>query len=207
MYKGIIFDLDGVIRHWGDDHLRAAEERYQVPRDLILKATFDCEAFDQALVGRVTAEDWHAAARAALCSMVGRDVGGAVDEFVAFPGWIDRSMLDLIDRLRLRLRVGLLSNGTTTLEDHLALHDLVGHFDDIVNTARIGVAKPDSLAYVVAAQRLGVTPETCLFVDDRVINVEGACAAGLTGIHFHGVAELESDLAPYLKSTDSPLIS
>jgi putative hydrolase of the HAD superfamily len=207
MYKGIIFDLDGVIRHWGDEHLRAAEQRYQVPRDLILKATFDCEAFDQALIGRVSAEDWHAAARRALCSMVGREVGGAVDEFVAFPGWIDRSMLDLVDLLRLTLRVGLLSNGTTTLEYHLALHDLVGHFDDIVNTARIGVAKPDPRAYIVAAERLGVEPAQCLFVDDRKTNIEGAVAAGLTGIHFHDVAQLETELEGLLNTADPPSVS
>jgi putative hydrolase of the HAD superfamily len=207
MYKGIIFDLDGVIRHWGDDHLRAAEQRYDVPRELILKATFDCDAFDQALVGQVTAEDWHAAARSALCSMVGREVGGAVDEFVAFPGWIDRLMLDLIDRLRSTLRVGLLSNGTTTLEYHLALHDLVGHFDDIVNTARIGVAKPDPQAYIVAAGRLGVAPAACLFVDDRRTNVEGAAAAGLIGIHFRDITQLESDLDDLLNTAEPPGVS
>ncbi|HTE83792.1 MAG TPA: HAD family phosphatase [Dehalococcoidia bacterium] len=195
MYRGIIFDLDGVIRHWGDEHLRAAEQRYQVPRNLILEATFHCPAFDEALVGRLPAEAWHAAAREALCAMVGREVGGAVDDFVAFPGWIDRSMLDLADRLRLKLRVGLLSNGTTRLEEHLALHDLSPHFDDVVNTARIGVAKPDAQAYLIAAHRLGVSPAGCLFVDDRKSNIEGAQSAGLTGIHFQGVAQLESELA------------
>ena len=66
MYQGIIFDLDGVIRHWGDEHLRAAESRYQVPRELILRATFGCRAFQDALVGRLPAEDWHAAARQTL---------------------------------------------------------------------------------------------------------------------------------------------
>jgi putative hydrolase of the HAD superfamily len=200
MFHGIIFDLDGVIRHWGDDHLRAAEQRYDVPRDLILKATFGCAAFDEALVGRVTAEAWHAAARDELCAMVGRDVGGAVDDFVAFPGWIDRAMLDLIDGLRTRLRVGLLSNGTTRLEDHLVLHDLAGHFDDVVNTARIGVAKPDAQAYLIAADRLGVTPTDCMFVDDRVSNVEGARSAGLTGIHFQGVEQLQTDLDELLSA-------
>jgi putative hydrolase of the HAD superfamily len=196
MYRGIIFDLDGVIRHWGDDHLCAAEERYQVPRNLILEATFRCAAFDEALIGRLTAEEWHAAAREALCTMVGRaDVGGAVDDFVAFPGWVDPHMLSLVDRLRTRLRVGLLSNGTTRLESHIALHDLACHFDDVVNTARIGVAKPEPQAYLIAAERLGVLPAACLFVDDRKSNVEGARSAGLTGIHFQGVEQLESELA------------
>jgi putative hydrolase of the HAD superfamily len=194
MYKGIIFDLDGVIRHFGDDHLRAAEERHQLPRDLILEVMFRCTAFDDALTGRLEAEAWHAIARETLSARVGRDVGAAVDEFIAFPGWIDQPMLALVDRLRSQLRVGLLSNGTTALERHLTLHDLVGHFDDIVNTARIGVAKPEPRSFLIAAERLGVPPAACIFVDDRRANVEGASAAGLAGLRFTDIAALEADL-------------
>jgi putative hydrolase of the HAD superfamily len=194
MYQGIIFDLDGVIRHFGDAHLRAAEQRYQVPRELILEATFRCSAFDDALVGRLEAEAWHAIARQNLSALVGRDVGAAVDDFIAFPGWIDREMLGLVDRLRRRLRVGLLSNGTTHLERHVALHDLAGHFDAIVNTARIGVAKPEARSYLIAAERLSVPPAACIFVDDRQANVDGAKAAGLAGLRFTDRSALEQDL-------------
>lgn len=193
-FQGIIFDLDGVIRHFGDGHLQAVEVRYEVPRDLVLKACFGGTAFNEALVGRMAAEDWHAVARETLCSMIGRDVGGAVDEFIAFPGWIDQPMLDLVDRLRLRLRVGLLSNGTTTLERHLALHDLVRHFDAVVNTARIGVAKPEARSYLIASERLGVPAGACIFVDDRQSNIEGAVATGFAGIRFTDIASLEADL-------------
>jgi putative hydrolase of the HAD superfamily len=194
VYQGIIFDLDGVIRHFGDEHLRAVELRYQVPRELILEATFRCSAFDDALIGKLDAEAWHAIARENLSARVGREVGAAVDEFIAFPGWIDRDMLALVDRLRPSLKVGLLSNGTTNLERHVALHDLEGHFDAIVNTARIGVAKPEARSYLIAAERLGVAPNACIFVDDRQANVEGANAAGLAGVLFRGKETLEDAL-------------
>lgn len=194
MYRGIIFDLDGVIRHWGDTHLLAAEARYGVARDLILRATFGCPAFREALVGRLQAEEWHAHARRTLSEMVGRDVGGAVDDFIAFPGWLDDRMVELVDRLRLKLRVGLLSNGTTALELHIQLHDLAPHFDVIVNTARIGVAKPEPAAYQIAAARLGVAPTSCIFVDDTAVNVEGARIAGLAAIHYKGLEALVAEL-------------
>lgn len=193
-YRGIIFDLDGVIRHWGDEHLRAAELRYAVPRELILRATFDCSAFHDALIGRVTAEAWHAAARDTLALMVGHRVDGAVDDFVAFPGWIDRATLNYVDQLRGRLRVGLLTNATTSLEAHLQLHDLPPHFDAVVSTARIGVAKPDPRAYAVAAERLGLRPADCIFTDDTEANIAGARAAGLDAIHFTGLAALRREL-------------
>jgi FMN phosphatase YigB (HAD superfamily) len=194
MFQGIIFDLDGVIRHFGDEHVRAAEERYGVPRDLILRTTFGGPAFDRALVGAIPAEAWHANARETLSGLVGREVGSAVDDVVAFRGWLDAACLALVDELRPALRVGLLSNGTTSLESHLLHHDLHRHFDVIVNTARIGVAKPDIGAYLIATERLGVSPSGCVFVDDRLVNVEGARAAGLAGIHFTNVDALRVEL-------------
>lgn len=204
MYQGMIFDLDGVIRHWGDAHLRAAEARYRVPRDLILQATFGCQAFQEALVGRLPAEEWHAAARQLLCDWVGREVGGAVDDFIAYPGWIDSEMIEYVDRLRRHLRVGLLSNGTTQLEQHLLLHDLEGHFDAIVNTARIGIAKPKPLAYLVAAGQLGVEPSACLFTDDTASNIDGAQAAGLTAIRFTNLQNLQAELRRLGADVDDP---
>ena len=204
MYEGIIFDLDGVIRHWGDAHLRAAEARYGVARDLILRATFGCPAFREALVGRMPAEEWHAHARRTLSEMVGREVGGAVDDFIAFPGSLDEAMVALVDRLRATLRVGLLSNGTTALEMQIQLHDLTPHFDAIVNTARIGVAKPEPAAYQIAAERLGVAPAACIFVDDTAVNVEGARVAGLAAIHYTGLQPLVEELRRLNVDVEAP---
>jgi putative hydrolase of the HAD superfamily len=195
MYAGILFDLDGVIRHFGDAHLQAAAARYGVSRELILQSTFRCDAFQDALVGRVTAEEWHELARKALCAAAGRDIAAAVDDFIGYPGWVDAEMLALIDSLRCRLRVGILSNGTTRLEQHLELHDLPCHFDAIVNTARIGFAKPNAQAFLIAAQKLGVRPQQCILVDDRRENVEGALTAGLAGIHYTGLEALRAALS------------
>jgi putative hydrolase of the HAD superfamily len=46
------------------------------------------------------------------------------------------------------------------------------------------MAKPDTRIYALAAKRLGVPAENCVFVDDLPANVEGARAAGMLGIHF-----------------------
>lgn len=43
----------------------------------------------------------------------------------------------------------------------------------------IGVAKPDHEAYRIAADRLGVAPSDCLFVDDTEVNVVAAREVGM----------------------------
>ncbi|MGW0868978.1 hypothetical protein ACWD3Z_00660 [Streptomyces sp. NPDC002740] len=49
----------------------------------------------------------------------------------------------------------------------------------MVNTARLGVAKPDPRVYRIAAQR-----------------VQAARNAGMTGLHYHRLDELRRTVAP-----------
>lgn len=53
------------------------------------------------------------------------------------------------------------------------------HFTARTYSCRIGVAKPDPLAYRICAEQLGVEPRDVLFFDDTERNVEAARAAGM----------------------------
>jgi putative hydrolase of the HAD superfamily len=55
-------------------------------------------------------------------------------------------------------------------------------FDAIVISAEVGLHKPQPEIYELAAERVGVTPERCVFVDDLRENCEGAEAAGMTAV-------------------------
>uniref|UniRef100_A0A1D1Y1J1 Phosphoglycolate phosphatase n=1 Tax=Anthurium amnicola TaxID=1678845 RepID=A0A1D1Y1J1_9ARAE len=59
----------------------------------------------------------------------------------------------------------------------------------------IGKRKPAAELYMEASQRLGVDPSSCLFIDDRMTNVEAAINAGMVGIHFKSAASLRRDLS------------
>jgi HAD superfamily hydrolase (TIGR01509 family) len=78
------------------------------------------------------------------------------------------------------LRAAVLSNAGPAArfayEDVLRLHELV---DEIVISCEIGVEKPEPAAYRIAAARLGVPADRCLFVDDLTINVRAARVAGM----------------------------
>ncbi|MFG2639885.1 hypothetical protein ACGFYP_02735 [Streptomyces sp. NPDC048370] len=55
------------------------------------------------------------------------------------------------------------SDATTRLEAELAQLGLTHAVDSVVNTARIGVARPDPRVYQIAAQRAGVPASRCLY--------------------------------------------
>ena len=64
-----------------------------------------------------------------------------------------------------------------------------GMFDAVLISGEVGLRKPEPEIYLLAADRLGLTPKECVFVDDLKINVRGAAAVGMVGIH-HKTYEL-----------------
>jgi putative hydrolase of the HAD superfamily len=68
-------------------------------------------------------------------------------------------------------------------------------FDAIVMSGQVGFGKPDARIYQLAADRIGVLPGECVFVDDLYGNVRGAVVAGMVGVHHRGIANTLAELA------------
>jgi epoxide hydrolase-like predicted phosphatase len=78
------------------------------------------------------------------------------------------------------IRTGLLSNSWSTSHyDRDLLREL---FDDAVISGEVGMHKPQQQIYRLAAERLGVEPADCAFVDDLRDNCAGAEAVGMTAV-------------------------
>ena len=69
-----------------------------------------------------------------------------------------------------------------------------GRFRDIVVSGREKLLKPDPAIYHLALERFGLKPDEALFVDDRVINVEGAQAVGMRAHLFEDAEGLRERL-------------
>ncbi|HYS40710.1 MAG TPA: HAD-IA family hydrolase [Pseudonocardiaceae bacterium] len=109
------------------------------------------------------------------------DFGGVLTE----PG---AEVLVTVARQR-GLRTALLSNA-----DKLGDDDIAELFDTVVLSGQVGFGKPDIRIYLLTAERLGLTPEQCVFVDDMVSNVRGAVRAGMVGVHHTDVDTTLSEL-------------
>jgi putative hydrolase of the HAD superfamily len=98
-------------------------------------------------------------------------------------------MLDLMRELRDRgHRMAILTNNVREWEalwrSKLPLDEI---FELIVDSAWVGMRKPDPRIYLLTIERLGdgLGPNQCLFVDDNELNVEAARELGMTAVQFH----------------------
>ncbi|XVE62221.1 hypothetical protein DITRI_Ditri06bG0100900 [Diplodiscus trichospermus] len=57
-----------------------------------------------------------------------------------------------------------------------------------------GKRKPDPDFYLAVVEHLKVDPASCIFIDDRIKNVEAAVGVGITGLHFKNADLLRQDL-------------
>ncbi|MEN6334914.1 MAG: HAD family phosphatase [Phycisphaerales bacterium] len=68
-------------------------------------------------------------------------------------------------------------------------------FDAATFSCAEGFFKPEREIYEVAAGKLGIAPDACVMIDDRLDFVEGARAAGMKGIVYEGLDQVKRDLA------------
>lgn len=75
-------------------------------------------------------------------------------------------------------------------------------FDEVVISGEVGMRKPEPRIFHHTVDRLGLSPQQCVFVDDLAPNVRAATALGMVGIHHVGYpttsAQIEALLGPGL---------
>jgi putative hydrolase of the HAD superfamily len=108
-------------------------------------------------------------------------------------------MIDLMRELRDGgMRMALLTNNVREWEPHwrAKLPDVDDIFEVIVDSAFVGMRKPDPEIYTLTVERLGdgLNAEECVFVDDIEVNCQAATALGMTAVHYRepeqAIAEL-----------------
>lgn len=114
-------------------------------------------------------------------------------------------MIDLMRELkRSGYRMAMLTNNVREWEPlwrpMLPVDEI---FETVVDSGFVGCRKPESKIYQIVLDRIGLPAEACLFVDDVLVNCEGAEKAGMTAVHFQdneqAIAEIEETLGPAVR--------
>jgi epoxide hydrolase-like predicted phosphatase len=152
------------------DHVANAFRNDPVARQLL----FDLE------VGTLPAEDFAPRFVAAIGLAPDR-ADGLVDRLFARAD-ADPAMLAAVAAARRAgIRTGLISNswGEALKYDRESFPDL---FDGWVISHEVGMRKPDPAIYALGAERIGLPPEACVFVDDLGGNLKPAKALGMATV-------------------------
>ncbi|WP_199440423.1 HAD family hydrolase [Umezawaea beigongshangensis] len=135
---------------------------------------------------------------------VGERLGTRVDEALSarlteidVAGWLhpDKGTLALLAELdEAGVPLALLSNAPSSFGRVAERQAWTRHFQHLVFSGDLGVAKPDERIWRELARRLGAEPADCVFLDDRQVNVDGALAAGMSAWLWRGSAGAREEL-------------
>jgi putative hydrolase of the HAD superfamily len=106
---------------------------------------------------------------------------------------LDDEMIEAVRRARAHgILTGLVSNswGTSRYPRDL-LREL---FDGIVISGEVGMRKPTPEIYALGAERIGLPPADCVFVDDLGFNLAPAADLGMATVHHHESVETIAQL-------------
>ena len=191
-YKGIIFDLDGVICFTDRFH-------YQAWKQLAdrLGIYFD-EAINNRLRGVSRLASLEIILEKADRSYTDEEKEAFCEEKNATYRELLKTMspADLSDEVRntlseLRKRGYLLAIGSSSKNTKFILEriGLGGFFDAVADGTDITHSKPHPEVFLKAAERLGLFPQNCLVVEDALAGIRAAKAGGMGAAALHGDAE------------------
>lgn len=180
-YKGIIFDLDGVICSTDEYHYlawKALADRLSIPFDRTinnrLRGVSRMESLEIILEKAeqsyteaeklAFAEEKNALYRESLKNMSPADLAEDV-----------KAALDTLRAQGLRLAIGSSSKNTPFILERIGLS---GFFDEVADGNMITHSKPHPEVFLKAADMIGLAPSDCLVVEDAHAGVEAAVAGG-----------------------------
>jgi putative hydrolase of the HAD superfamily len=139
---------------------------------------------------------------AGFAELLGVAPGGLIDRL--FAGMRpDAAMVETVRAARgAGIRTALLSNSWG--QDRYDRELLGELFDAWVISGEVGIRKPDPAIYPLAAERLGLAPEACVFVDDIPGNLKPARALGMATIAHRDAATTLAELEDLLGVPLSP---
>nr|NNM90640.1 HAD family phosphatase [Bacilli bacterium] len=178
MISTFLFDIHQVFFLRSEKRYQAICDRFSIKGDELSQAIFADQLWDRYKVGAITEKRfWHDVVAALPDTFSGTDeeLCDAMDDVDE----LDEELVRFVRRCKKKYKIAALSNAGEDLERRLRRYGYEDLFDDVINSYRIGLAKPDNDCYHYALDRLGVKPEEVLFVDDKERNTVIAHQLGM----------------------------
>ncbi|CAI2355432.1 unnamed protein product [Caenorhabditis sp. 36 PRJEB53466] len=203
--KAVIFDLGGVLLPAPMMYWKQVEKTHGLRDNSVVETVLSNDFyphFKSFEVGQLTSEDVDPLFTH-IYNFQNNRVGPILPIFTAVTNQIAVStllpeMVQLVKSLRLAgYRSVLITNNFYSDRAHLlpTVPPQVKHlFDDVLESCRLGIRKPDPKIYTMACERNKVQPAECVFLDDLGPNLKPAREMGMTTIKVTSSQQAIQDL-------------
>lgn len=200
--EAVIFDFGGVLTSSPFEAFARFETERGLPIDIIRRtnaanhlenawAKFERAEVDIDTFDLLFAEE----SRALGAEVRGRDV------LPLLQGDLRPEMIEALKRIKAQFKTGCITNnlpanaiGSLTGRT-LYIAEVMALFDHVIESAKIGLRKPDPRIYRLMVETLKVDPNNCVYLDDLGVNLKPAREMGMTTIKVtsgaQAIAELE----------------
>jgi putative hydrolase of the HAD superfamily len=201
--EAVIFDFGGVLTSSPFEAFARYEAERGLPVDIIRRTNAANHLenawakFERAEVDIDTFDKLFATESLALGAEVrGRDV------LPLLQGDLRPEMVEALKRIKAQFKTGCITNnlpanaiGSMTGRS-LYVAEVMILFDHVIESAKIGLRKPDPRIYRLMVETLKVDPKNCVYLDDLGVNLKPAREMGMTTIKVirgaQAIAELET---------------
>jgi putative hydrolase of the HAD superfamily len=195
-YRGLLVDWGGVLTTSPFGSFRSFCEQEGIDPEAVGRSFREDRSARELLIGLETGALPEEEFEPQFASMLGVSADGLIDRLFA-GSQLDEAMLAAVKAARRGgIRTGLISNSWGTRRYDRAL--LAELFDGVVISGEVGMRKPTPEIYALGAERIGLEPPECVFVDDLPFNLAPAAQLGMATVHHVSAEETISKLEQLL---------
>lgn len=203
--KAILWDFGGVFTSSPFEAFNVLEQQLGVPTNFIrgINAVNPTTNAWAKFESNAVSLDEFDTLFAAESEQQGYQISGK-DVVAVLSGNLRPRMVSTLKRCREHYKVACITNnvkagrGPSMTRDQAkadAVAEVMKLFDEVVESSKEGIRKPDPQIYLTACQRLGVEPSDAVFLDDLGINLKPARALGMQTIKVLSETQAIEDLS------------
>jgi len=205
--EAVIWDVGGVFTTSPFEAFNRFERANGLPIDLIrtVNATHpDTNAWALFEQSRIDAAGFDVSFLEESTAL-GHPVRGA-DVLPLLSGDVRPAMVEALKACKARFKVGCITNnmaqghGAGMARDERGasrMAAIMAMFDQVIESSKAGVRKPDPRIYQMMCERLETAPAACVYLDDLGVNCKPAAALGMRAIKVVSEAQALDDLERY----------
>jgi putative hydrolase of the HAD superfamily len=201
MIEAVIWDFGGVLTSSPFEAFARFEVEHGLPTDIIRRTNAANHwenawaKFERAEVDIETFDELFAVESLAL----GAEVRGK-DVLPLLSGDLRPEMVEALKRVKAKLKTGCITNNLPANAigslggRSLYVAEVMALFDHVIESAKIGLRKPDPRIYQMMIEALAVDPRNCVYLDDLGVNLKPARDMGMKTIKVTSASQAIGEL-------------